>query len=171
MPMSHGRGSRPCICGVNECTAQITVSLRWAARSASALWYGRYRRVSRCSFSTASIWRFAGMIAPSEIRITSVGSCSPRLGSITSREKLDRTALAFRCAARPRVTPAAPMSYAMWRAIWAGGNPRSPPLIQSGTTLVAWSQVISHRDGFLGTIRSKAGVVIRLSRSAATVQL
>jgi hypothetical protein len=51
-----------------------------------------------------------GTIAPSENRMTSVGSSAPRFGSISRREKVESTAGASSRSASARVNAAAPMS-------------------------------------------------------------
>ena len=67
-----------------------------------------------------------GTTAPSESLITSVGSSSPRFGSISSRENVLSTAGAPSASAMRRVTIAAPMSYAMWRSNSGSGMPSAP---------------------------------------------
>ena len=61
---------------------------------------GRPERRARRSISAASICALPGTIAPSEMRMTSVGSSAPQFGSISRREKVESTAGAFSRAAR-----------------------------------------------------------------------
>ena len=76
--------------------------------------------------------------------MTNVGSSSPRLGSITNREKLLHKTGDFKSVPRAKLSPSAPTSYAMWRRISFAGKPRNLLAIAFGTWLRAWSHAISH---------------------------
>ena len=78
-----------------------------------------------------------GMTVPSYSCIINVGSSTPRLGSITSREKLEQMTGAFNFSPKAKATLLQPMSYAMWRFISDFGNPRGPFPINLGIVLVA----------------------------------
>ena len=83
-------------------------------------------------------------MVPSYNFINKVGSSSPRLGSMTSLEKLLHRTGASNIFPKDWLSPLAPRSYAIWRSMSFFVSPRELLLTALGTWLLAWSHAINH---------------------------